>query len=292
MRPQDVPSHHQITIKYYSGGKSISDSNSKQDSTNNTIVVKAHIPDEDIGISLGAKWGNALDTILPGAQRIARSVRGLRTFGKLLQSAQSAGGAASKVANATANVTFGDPALSALMYEGSDNPKFSLILSFHSDGDAYNDVLQPIMNLSKMTLPSKVAVGILEIPGPSPFDEYKRLFSEFAQSGVSLYNRVTGKDDDSTGAALGPDNAGNTDSDGNAQGNDPHISVQIGSLMYFRSVVITNLDIKLGSQTDANRRPIFAQVRIDFTRFTAPLREEVEEMFFTGKMADSRNGEV
>ena len=295
MNPNDVPVHHRVVIKYYTGGKSITDSASKSDSTNDTLTVRGHIPDEDISIALGAKWGDALGSLLPGARQLGNTLRGVRKLKKLYSAAGVVGSAAAnapKLASATSNITFGDPALSALMYEGSDNPKFSLTLEFHSDGDAYNDVLVPVMTLSKMTLPSRRSVGILEIPGPSPFDEYKRLFKDFSEAGVSFVGRLTGSDDGSTAAALGPDNAGNGDADGNAQGNDPRISVQVGSLMYFRSVVITGLDITMGSQVDQNRRPIYARVRVDFTRFTTPLREEVEEMFFTGKMDGQQNAEV
>jgi hypothetical protein len=320
MRPQSVPSQHRVVIKFYTGGKSISDSASKSDSTNDTIEVYSHIPDEDVGITLGANWNNALDTIAPGFRAVGTAIRGVqavkqaanisrmapaaakaageaaaaavaaRTANGALRSA--AAGSAHQVMKGTSNITFGDPALSALMYTGSDNPKFSLNLQFNSEGDAYADVLVPIMNLTKMTLPKRKAVGVLEIPGPSPFDEYKYMFKDFAAAGKGLLSSMAGNDDSGAASALPPGNSSNADADGNARAMDPHISVQIGNLLYFRSVVIVGLDIKFGTQVDSQLRPIHAQVRVDCIRFTTPLREDVEEMFFTGKTNGQQQGGV
>jgi hypothetical protein len=292
MRPQSVPSQHRVVIKFYTGGKSISDSASKSDSTNDTIEVYSHIPDEDVGISLSAKWGNALDTIVPGLRAVGNSIRGLKAIGKMAEGVKLAGKSASHLIKGSSNITFGDPALSALMYTGSDNPKFSLNLQFNSEGDAYADVLVPIMNLTKMTLPKRKAVGVLEIPGPSPFDEYKYMFQDFAAAGKGLLSSMAGNDDSGAASALPPGNSSNADADGNARAMDPHISVQIGNLLYFRSVVIVGLDIKFGTQVDSQLRPIHAQVRVDCIRFTTPLREDVEEMFFTGKTNGQQQGGV
>ena len=275
MRPSEVPGYHRVTIKYYSGGKAISDSASQQDSTNDTMEVHAHVPEDDIGIAFGGRWDNALDTILPGVRAIGQTVGGLRrAVGALRAGGGSLGIGRAAVGSNTlsqaySNIAIGDPALSALMYKGSTNPTFSLSLEFHSDGDAYEDVLKPVMTLSKMALPSRRSAGILEIPGPNPYDEYRRLFRSFARDYFGV---------------LGPDDLTNTNADGDARAGEAHISVQIGTLMYFRSVVITNVDIAMGTQVDAAQRPIYARVRVDFTRFTTPLREEVEEMFASGKV--------
>jgi hypothetical protein len=256
--PANVPAHHQVVIRYQTGGKT----GGTGQGGSGDIVVQSHIPDEDVELCLGANWVNALSTIPMGAQA-RRLMSGLQTLNQLSRS--------------ISGVAIGDPAMSALAYQGSDNPEMQLLLEFNSDGDGERDVVRPIINLVKMTVPSRISTGIIEFPGPSAADEFARFFSEFKgalnNSGSPVAQQVGGFLSSFTG---------NTDADGNSAGSSPQISVMVGNIMYFQSVVITSLSLKVSTKVDANLRPVHATAAVRFKRFTSPLREDIEKTFLVG----------
>lgn len=258
MMPSNAPAHHQVVIRYETGGKLAAG----QQSGSSAIVVQAHIPAEEVELCMNANWVNALST-LPMGNKLRRLTSGLQTL--------------NQIGRGIAGVAIGDPAMSALAYQGSDNLEMGLLLEFHSDGDSARDVVRPIINLVKMTVPSKISTGIIEFPGPSAGDEFARFFSEFK----TTLNNSTSPVAQQAGKFLNSF-TGNTDADGNSSGSSPQISVMIGNILFFQSVVITNLSIKVATQVDANLRPIYASAAIRFKRFTSPLREDIEKTFLMG----------
>jgi len=252
MKPADLSLEHTVIFKYITAGKIASRGGPGGDG--NSIIVIGHAP-EEFDISMGGRWEQTL---------LGRKAEGLTSRLNEFGSATFGGG-------------LGDPITSVLSYRGNENPAMSVSLEFNAEDDAFQDVVTPIINLAKMTVPSRIQTGLIEYPGPVAYDELKRFYSDFK---TNLFGGDSPQTTDTQN--LTRDDSGNTDRDGNANQSSPRISVRLGATMYLRSVVIQTLGIKLSSAVDSNRRPIRAVATVGFRRFMAPLREEIEETFMSG----------
>lgn len=245
MDPRNLGPEHRVVIRYIPAGKLATETDDSKE-----IVVVSHVPDE-VNLSTAANWDRPLGGI-------EKYVGQLNAWG-----------------SSTAGIALADPITTALAYMGSDNPSMTINLEFNADKNALNDVVKPLVDLTKMTVPAKLAIGLIEFPGPTIGSEILARFKGF-MDGSSNTQTTSGNQ---TG---GGDANGNTDRDGNANASSPKISIMIGRVMYIPSIVIDGLNIMLSTQVDDTLRPIYGRATVRFKRFMSPLRSDIEETFLMG----------
>lgn len=117
------------------------DGNGKSASTP-PIVVTGWLPEEvnlDIGATYDATYGQGLNEKLPGIGALSKA------FG----------------------VNLATQAMTVQVWQGGTELTFSISIVFQAESSAYNDVMFPIKQLLKLTMPKEPTPGgLLEAPGP------------------------------------------------------------------------------------------------------------------------------
>lgn len=136
------------------------------------------------------------------------------------------------------------------VWQGTTEVQFSLTFELHAKNDPVKEVLDPIKNLLKLTLPSRLgnAGGLLVPPGPSLI--VKDSFNNLVKNGLAAKGQFRNE-----------------------------IALQIGSFLRFESVVIESVNHAFDSHFDARGLPMGANVDVSFKTFVVPTVEDIDGMF-------------
>lgn len=201
-------------------------------------------------------------------------------------------------------------ALTAQIWQGSNETQLGLDLEFVAETDPISEVRDPIISLMKLTTPSyDPASGMLRSPGPQidttlAAQIWQDSTNQVKDVASSVYNTFTGT---AKTSSMRDSNTTSTDGSSNSN-NDPTkpnlgtgegwqnkiknvITIQIGSYAYFPSVVITNVQKTYQSQIDAvTGLPMHAKVSIQFKPLFLLLDSDIDKIFKTPSAANRSRG--
>jgi hypothetical protein len=203
-------------------------------------------------------------------------------------------------------------AMTAQVWQGGAFIEFSMPLIFQAEDSAGNDVMVPIMNLMRLTMPKEpTAGGFLQAPGPR-IDPKK-----LAQNGIDSFNDAFTLARDAANRVNSSQVNSPTDTSktavsrlsdfaasGYAKANEVaktlsnrlvnsvsnNISLYIGQFQYFASVVITDVSPTYDVVLAADKNPLRATVNVNFRTFFIPTDQDIESMFPSAKSLESKSG--
>jgi hypothetical protein len=202
--------------------------------------------------------------------------------------------AARSVGNA-AGYQFATKAMTAKVWQGTNDITFTLPFVLQLETDYYKDILKPLSDLYKLVLPTQSkAFGLLESPGPSLDLAMLRKMVWDTLSNTSLSSAWNGLQDGVSGLIDGTKDfvSGNT-----PDAPDPtaallasiknNCSLLIGSHQYFDSVVVTNVAqtthvlpyYKTGTMSRV-------EVSVTFSTFVVPTQSDISKLLL-GSVRDS-----
>lgn len=198
-------------------------------------------------------------------------------------------------------------ALTAQIWQGGAFINFQLPFVFHAETSAEKDVMEPIKNLLRLTMPkdpTKGGGGILEAPGPHV--DIKKLaenggagaataVQDFRENGLkTMMDTAKQVMNDPLGTAAKVKDAANNVSQRMSQAlvNSVvnNISLYIGQFLYFPSVVITDVSPTFDTTLDGTGKPTRATVDVSFRTFYVPTQNDIETMF--PNMVASNNNDL
>lgn len=161
----------------------------------------------------------------------------------------------------------GAPILSALQYKGPKHPAMKITLEFNAETDGYQDVMVPVYKLICMCTPKVAGTLSIALPGPNAADELKKVI------------------DSSYGGSSqgGGDSNGNSSKDGDVKATSEKISIQIGTVAKYESIIIDDLNLTFDSIVDTNRKPIYCKADITFRPFIIPYRDDLRDVLMIKK---------
>lgn len=261
------------------------------------IAIKGWLPEEvtfDISSQYEAPFSQGLNQMVPGFGQMARA------FG----------------------VNLVTQAMTSQVWQGSSEINISIPLIFQAETNAYLDVIKPIKDLLKLTMPKDLAIGgLLEAPGPHiDIDKLRASIGEVVQNTVPGPQQTTVEatksffsslSQDITGAfsaggkmisavqnplvvipqlvvegTLGARDAANVGavklSTALINAIEDNISLYIGDFLYIPSVVITDVSQAYNVMIAPDGNPSRATVNVTFKMFYIPTQADLDTMFSAG----------
>jgi hypothetical protein len=187
-------------------------------------------------------------------------------------------------------------AMTAQLWQGGSFINFQIPFIFQAESNAEIDVMRPIKDLLRLTMPRDPSVGgILEAPGPHI--DIKKLAQNASQAGQSSLSNLTSQGAsglvdtakqvvnnglDMNDLAKAKDQANNIAKQAsrlivNSVVNN--ISLYIGKFMYFPSVVVTDVSPTYDVVLNNAGKPMRATVNVGFRTFYIPTQNDIELMF-------------
>jgi len=196
-------------------------------------------------------------------------------------------------------------AMTAQLWQGSNDSNLTLDLEFQTFDDPDKDVRTPVLTLKKMAAPSINAAGLLQSPGPrisledtgklisssgsTVFNEAKQVANSIASTvgipgRLDVSKSLTGQNDNlnSNQKANAPPQVENGLGGAQFWKNviRNQISIQIGSYAFFDSVVIFNAQETWSNQIDARTGlPLHAKVTINFKPLFLVTQQDLDNIF-------------
>lgn len=205
-------------------------------------------------------------------------------------------------------------AMTAQVWQGGAFIEFSMPLIFQAEDNAANDVMVPIMDLMRLTMPKEpTAGGFLQAPGPR-IDPKKLAQNgiDSIESGVNLIRDAASRAGTTSGTTNSPVDTSQTAvsrlsnfaAEGYAKANEVaktlssrlvnsvsnNISLYIGQFQYFSSVVITDVSPTFDVVLAADKNPLRASVNVNFRTFFIPTDQDIEMMFPAAKSLQPKSG--
>lgn len=251
-------------------------------STGKGILVEAWLP-ETVGMDVNANYD------APFAQGIANQVpENVGALARFL------------------GMSLTTQAFTIQVWQGGAFIEFQIPFIFQAESSPANDVMRPIKDLLKLTMPKDPnGGGLLEAPGP--VIDLKRL-SESGASAASAIAEVAGgisvssvKD---TFSELKSDTFGVLSSLKNSAERNiarplsnaivnsikNNISLYIGKFLYLPSVVITDVSPTYDVMIGPDRNPIRATVNVNFRTFFIPTQNDIDVMFPSATESTTQKG--
>lgn len=192
-------------------------------------------------------------------------------------------------------------AMTMQVWQGSAPMDFSIPVQFLLNSDSEKDIIGPMRALMAMTLPSGLSSGVgalasnggnlsgtegfLQSPGPklrlkkgvTPQQVAERAVTGIVDSGKAVYDYIGSAGQDGASQELLDKLHGST-MFGLMDIYD-NISLQLGSFMYFPSVVITDVSSDYEIKLDRySRKPIALNATIGFRTFVTPKAEDLHSI--------------
>lgn len=241
------------------------------------IVVDAWLP-ETVGVDVNATYET------PYAQGLGNTNEKLGAFAQFI------------------GMNLTTQALTAQIWQGGAFINFQLPFIFQAETSAELDVMKPIKDLLRLTMPKDPSGGgILEAPGPHV--DIKKLaqnggagaaqaVSDFQQGGIKgMIDTAKQALTDPLGTAVRVKDAANNVSQRVSQAlvNSVvnNISLYIGQFLYFPSVVITDVSPTFDVTLDGSGKPTRATVDVSFRTFYVPTQNDIETMFANMQASDN-----
>lgn len=187
-------------------------------------------------------------------------------------------------------------ALTAQIWQGGSFINFQIPFIFQAETSAEKDVMEPIKQLLRLTMPkdpTEGGGGILEAPGPHV--DIKKLaenggagaaqaVQDFRESGLTkMIDTAKQALVDPLGTAVKVKDTANNISQrmSTALVNSVvnNISLYLGQFLYFPSVVITDVTPNFDVTLDGTGKPTRATVDVSFRTFYVPTQNDIEIMF-------------
>lgn len=197
-------------------------------------------------------------------------------------------------------------AFTVQVWQGGAFIEFQIPFIFQAESSPANDVMTPIKDLLKLTMPKDPSGGgLLEAPGP--VIDLKRL----SESGASAANAISSfagglslsglKDSfselksDTFGALSKFKNSAEQNiarplSTAIVNSIKNNISLHIGKFLYLPSVVITDVSPTYDVMIGPDRNPIRATVNVNFRTFFIPTQNDIDVMFPSATSSSTRRG--
>lgn len=188
------------------------------------------------------------------------------------------------------------------VWQGGAFIEFQIPFTFQAESSARDDVMRPIKDLLKLTMPKDPqGGGLLEAPGP--VIDLQRLAQ--ANAGQAISNIVGGltfsnlKDtftelkSDTFGALAKAKNSAQENiarplSSAIVNSIRNNISLYLGRFMYLPSVVITDVSPTYDVMIGPDRNPIRATVNVNFRTFFIPTQNDIDIMFPSATSSNTR----
>jgi hypothetical protein len=194
-------------------------------------------------------------------------------------------------------------ALTTKVWQGGGFIEFSLPLVFQAETSPSKDVMLPIKNLMKLTMPKdRSGGGLLEAPGPRiDLDELLKRggeslnkASDALTKGLSNPSQLV---DSAKSLASNTSGALQTTRDSFASISQPlstalvnsvknNISLYIGQFQYFPCVVISDVSPTYDVVIGPDLNPIRATVNVQFSTFYVPTDRDIETMFPAARLSE------
>ncbi len=187
-------------------------------------------------------------------------------------------------------------ALTTKVWQGGGYIEFSLPFVFQAESSPANDVMKPIQDLMRLTMPKdRSGGGLLEAPGPKlDLDEFLRRggqqINDLTKAGTSAVSNP-GKLYDAGKSLLSDPTSGlKTAQSSFASISQPlsnaivnsvknNISLYIGQFQYFPCVVITDVSPTYDIIIGPDFNPVRATVNVQFCTFYVPTERDIDTMF-------------
>jgi hypothetical protein len=199
--------------------------------SNQPVVVEAYVPEEELVLDFGGVWK--------------------APYGDIGSVAESG---FNKLGVVTGGIALQDPRLSMLAWSGMKTPSVSLNLEFNAEEDAVLDVLQPLADLARMTLPSRSGI-MITAPGPSIGGQVVSTITDligFTKDGKTSSNYQIGE----------------------------RISLKIGKSFVWPLCVVENCTIALPMwKAGRDGRYVSGKAKVTIKPFQAPFRGDIAPFF-------------
>jgi hypothetical protein len=192
-------------------------------------------------------------------------------------------------------------ALTAQIWQGSNESDLMLDFDFYSDTDPQTDVIQPVLNLLRLTAPSiDPTTGMLKSPGPRiDLGDTAAILSALGNQLTNSASQVATAAQNFPNAKPGTMNAENANISSSGASNTPptaqagaggadfwkgkisnQISVRIGRYAFFDSVVIKNVQKTYDNELDAQTGiPYHVKVSVRFAPLTVLTQDDIIKIF-------------
>lgn len=185
-------------------------------------------------------------------------------------------------------------AFTAQVWQGGAFIEFQIPFIFQAETSAANEVMKPIKDLLKLTMPKDPSGGgLLEAPGPTI--DIKKLAASGASSevfsnlsgGLSVSNMKDAYKElkgDTFGALANlkdkaQENIARPLSKAIVNSIKNNISLYIGNFIYLPSVVITDVSPTFDVMVGPDNNPLRATVNVSFRTFFIPTQNDIDGMF-------------
>jgi hypothetical protein len=202
-------------------------------------------------------------------------------------------------------------AMTAQIWQGGAFINFTIPFIFQAETSAETEVMRPIRDLMKLTMPKDETPGgggILSAPGPHI--DIKKLVSNLSAVGIEgvsdLFQGVTGlamnasnmidtfkklaqhPGDTYTNLLGGLNNVSQRLSSALVSSVVNNITLQLGQFLYFPSVVITDVVPTFNTVLNRDGKPTRAEVNVNFRTFFVPTDKDIQYMFLKMDVDDQR----
>lgn len=175
-------------------------------------------------------------------------------------------------------------------WKGSSMSDITIPFQLVAINDAHTDVVVPLANLIRLSMPTNAGGGFFRAPGPQlsasaeTRDAVYSAASNLGDAAVSVGGAIVGGGKESLQKAT--ESAQRTADDVGRAFNSitfkNKISLTLGQFARFDSVVITNIDPQVKSLFDANGKPMGVVVNVTFRLHQTPFADDILKAFHMG----------
>lgn len=174
-------------------------------------------------------------------------------------------------------------ALTAQVWQGSNDTQLSVELEFQSETDPLTEVRDPILALLKLATPSVLNDLILS-PGPQlDLETLKAAANDVSTTATSLLNNSSTTTNNGANQSSSTTSTSSTSATSNNTWRKKiknQVTIQIGNYAYFESVVITNVQKTYTSQIDVlTGWPQHARVSVQFKPLFMLVQSDLDNIF-------------
>ena len=179
-------------------------------------------------------------------------------------------------------------ALTAQIWQGSNDTQLSVELEFQAESDVYAEVRDPIISLMKLATPSESpGTGMIMSPGPRlDISVAQKIWDDYKAQTASTYSALTDPSQTTTNGSTKSTSNTNNGNKGLGQAAawknkiTNIISLQIGNYAFFDMVVISNVQATYTSQIDTlTGWPQHARINVQFKPMFQLLQGDLDNIF-------------
>lgn len=179
-------------------------------------------------------------------------------------------------------------ALTAQIWQGSNETQLSVELEFQAETDVYAEVRDPILSLMKLATPSmSPSTGMIMSPGPRlDVSVAQKIWEDYKAQTKATVESLTDPTQTTTNGSTQSTNNANNGNKGLGQAQawknkiTNIISMQVGNYAFFDMVVISNVQATYTSQIDTMTGwPQHVRVNVQFKPMFQLLQDDLDNIF-------------